>query len=201
MKTILIILMPFLMVLHTANVAWADKSRKANETIAMTNKYSDKIELEAAILDKKLIVSLINISNNPIIIDKYLVLLIHLEFYDKSGKLISMERKPALSEQQFAYPLERRFISLPASEKLSRTIDFGKEILIQSTAISIPDHDIHTLEEVFIVPAYADVGKIRISYGTWPADLSGINVSLFQNGKKIPEIFSEQQTIELNTDQ
>lgn len=192
-----LIVMSFFVILCNMSISWADKNREEHET--MDKKYSNKIKLDAAIQDKKLILSLSNTSNNPIIIDKYLVLLIHLDFYDKSGKLIKLERRPALFEQQFAYPLEKRFISLPASEKLSRTIDFGKETLIQSSAISIPNHEVHTLEEIYTVPAYENIGKIRISYGTWPADLSGINVSLFQNGKKIPEIFSEQQAIELNT--
>lgn len=197
MKKQSLIVMSFFIILCNMSISCADKNREEHKT--MDNKYSNKIKLDAAIQDKKLIVSLSNTSNNPIVIDKYLVLLVHLDFYDKFGNLIKLERRPALFEQQFAYPLERRFISLPAAEKLSRTIVFGKETLIQSSAISIPNHEIHTLEEVYTVPAYENVSKIRISYGTWSADLSGINVSLFKNGKKIPEIFSEQQMIELNT--
>ena len=135
-------------------------------------------ELSAACNDSELSVSLKNIGQKPILVDRELVFLLSIYPLTQDREVISPEGESAVPKLPSS-SFKDRFVVLNAGESVSRTIRWDEPHKVFVCAISYPDHAVSAYESYVDLPLKEDVSEIEIDYGYGYGSREGLEFYLW----------------------
>ncbi len=123
------------------------------------------IRLGCDFKDGVLTIRLTNLSENPIVVDRLLVLGLDVSLEDGSGKVIEPKETQVVPDAMDRTTAKRRFVSLEPGESVERKIDLKKPYRVFVTARSVPSHRVVAYEAKWKVPSVDRVRRIVVTYG------------------------------------